>query len=89
MQTRYSEFRMKEVINTSDGCRLGYVCDLELQLPEGRICAIIVPGPCKWLGMFGRDDEFVIPWECIKRVGEDTILVEIIPDKCRRPKRRK
>lgn len=89
MITRYSDFRMKEVVNISDGCRLGYVCDLELELPEGRICAIILPGPCKWLGMFGRDGEFVIPWHCIKQVGADIILVEIDRNKHHAPRPKK
>lgn len=89
MQTRLSEFRMKEVINVTDGCRLGYVCDLEMELPEGRICALIVPGPCKWFGLVGRGAEYVIPWHCIKRVGNDTILVDVDCDKVRLPKPKK
>ncbi len=86
MITRLSDFRMKEVINITDGCRLGYLSDLELELPEGSACAIIVPGPCKWFGLFGRDGEYVIPWHCIKRIGSDTILVDVCCDKVRLPK---
>lgn len=89
MRTRYSEFRMKEVVNVCDGARLGYVCDLDLELPEGQICALVVPGPCRWLGLFGHDGELVIPWCCIKQIGEDVILVEIDRAKChcQKPKR--
>ena len=87
--TRLSEFRMKEVINVTDGCRLGYVCDLQMEVPEGNICALIVPGPCKWLGLFGRDAEYVIPWHCIKRIGADTVLVDVVCDKVRLPKPKK
>lgn len=54
MDCRFSDMRYKEVINICDGCRLGYVGDLELQLPEGRITALIVPGPCRFFGLFGR-----------------------------------
>ena len=36
---RFTELRCKEIINIRDGCRLGYVCDTELELPEGRVCA--------------------------------------------------
>lgn len=89
MRVRYSDYRMKEVVNVCDGCRLGYVCDLELELPEGRICAIVLPGPCRWFGLFGHDGEFVIPWSCIRQVGGDVILVEIDRGKVhrQRPKR--
>ena len=88
MRTRYCDFRMKEVVNVCDGCRFGYVTDLELELPEGRICAIVLPGPCRWLGLFGHDGELVIPWPCIKQVGEDIILVEIDRERCRVPRRK-
>lgn len=89
MITRLSEFRMKEVINVTDGCRLGYVCDLEIELPEGRICSMIVPGPCKWFGVLGREKEYVIPWHCIRRIGADTILVDVVCEKVCLPKPKK
>ena len=36
----------------------------------------MVPGPCRFLGLFGRDSDYIIPWCCIRRIGEDIILVE-------------
>ena len=50
--------------------------DLELQLPEGRITALIVPGPCRFFGLFGRGEEYFVPWECIKQIGDDIILID-------------
>lgn len=76
MQCRFSEFRYKEVINIRTGSRLGYVCDAEFQSPEGRITALVVPGRPRYLGFLGREDDYILPWECISRVGEDLILVE-------------
>lgn len=76
MDCRFSDMRYKEVINICDGCRLGYVGDLELQLPEGRITALIVPGPCRFFGLFGRGEEYCVPWECIKQIGDDIILID-------------
>ena len=76
MQCRFSEFRYKEVINVRTGSRLGYVCDAEFQSPEGRITALIVPGKAKCFGLLGREDDYILPWECISRVGDDLILVE-------------
>lgn len=86
MGCRVTDLRCKEVINVSDGQRLGFVSDVEIEIPEGRVCALIVPGPCRFFGLFGRKDDFVIPWRCIRRMGEDIILVEIEPDKCRVPR---
>jgi len=76
MQCRFSEFRYKEVINVRTGSRLGYVCDAEFQSPEGRITALVVPGKAKYFGLLGREDDYILPWECISRVGDDLILVE-------------
>ena len=48
-----------------------------------RMCeAIVVPGQAKMHGLFGCDSEYVIPFECIKKVGPDIIMVEICEEKC-------
>ena len=76
MQCRMVELRYKEVINICDGCRIGYVGDVEVLLPEGRVAALVVPGPCRFFGLFGRGEEYYIPWECIKQIGDDIILID-------------
>jgi YlmC/YmxH family sporulation protein len=76
MLCRFSEFRYKEVISVKTGTRLGYVCDAEFQAAEGRISALVVPGKAKYFGLLGREEDYILPWECITRVGEDIILVE-------------
>ena len=93
MQCRMRDLRCKEVINICDGCRLGYVGDLEVRIPEGQVTAIIVYGPPKFFGLFGRGEEYYIPWDCIQRIGDDIILIDKpFPhrdaDPGRRPRRR-
>jgi sporulation protein YlmC with PRC-barrel domain len=34
------------------------------------------------MGIFGRNLEYIIPWEKIKKVGEDIILVELNENEC-------
>ena len=70
-----NELRSKEVINVSDGARLGFVSDVEIDLENGRLVALIVPGAYRLLGLFGRDDDFVIKWENIKKIGDDVIII--------------
>ena len=82
MTVKMSELRCKEVICVADGQRLGFVCDIQIDVPEGCVRSIIVPGPCRFLGMFGRRDDYVIPWQCIRRIGPDIILVETKPEEC-------
>ena len=76
MTNRFQELRDKEVIHVCEGARLGYVNDLVVDICCGRVTALIVPGPCRFLGLFGREDDYVIPWLCIKRIGDDLILVD-------------
>lgn len=86
MGMRITELHCKEVICISDGRRLGFICDVEVELPSGNIIAIVVPGPCRLFGVIGRQDDYVIPWRCIKRIGPDIVLVDIQPEECRFPR---
>ena len=88
MILKMSELRCKEVICIADGRRRGFVCDLEVEAPDGCIKAIVVPGPCRFLGLFGRKEDYVIPWACIRRIGPDIILVEVKPEDCCVPRRK-
>ena len=76
MQGTFHELRDKEVISITDGCRFGYVCDLELELESGQIMALVVPGRPRFLGLFGIRESIVIPWKDVCRIGTDLILVE-------------
>ena len=75
------DLRQKEVINTKDGCRYGFVSDLVLDTDEGKIEAIVVPGPGKVLGVFGGDQEYIVPWDKICKIGADLIIVECETEK--------
>lgn len=77
----FSEFKLKEVINTKTCKILGNVCDLCFE-KTGCIKDIIVPGPPKYCGMFGRDSEYVIPFCSIENIGDDIILVCIDEKEC-------
>ena len=86
MGMRITELHCKEVICVSDGRRLGFISDVEVEIPCGNVLAIVVPGPCRFFVIFGRNDDYVIPWRCIKRIGPDIVLVDIKPEECRFPR---
>ncbi|MGM9618329.1 MAG: YlmC/YmxH family sporulation protein [Oscillospiraceae bacterium] len=90
MECRVRDMRLKEVININDGARLGYVSDLEFRLPEGQILGAIVQGPGRFFGLFGRGEEFYIPWDAIRQMGDDILLIErSVQRQIQKPKRRK
>ena len=68
----------KEVINICDGKSMGYVCDIEINLKEGRIEGIIIPRQKGLFSFLGKEsEEFVIKWRDVRTVGDDVILVEV------------
>lgn len=71
------DFKHKEVINITNAKRLGYVQDVCADLETGTITSIIVPGEKKIKSVFGNNTDIEIPWQSIKSIGEDIILVEI------------
>ena len=77
---RVSDLRYREVINLCNGHRLGFVCDVEMDIHNGILIALVVPGPCRFFGIFGREEDYIIPFDCITKFGEDIILVEISGD---------
>ena len=77
LRTTFSDLKCKEVINISDGGRLGCVTDLELDLCTGTILAIVVPGEKSVLGLIRPRDGLVIPFCRIQKIGEDVILVDL------------
>lgn len=85
---KFTDLHCKEVICVCNGQRLGFISDARVELPEGNICAIIVPGPCRFFGLWGRRDDYLIPWNCIKRIGPDIVLVDVKPDECRLPRQK-
>lgn len=76
METRIAQLRYKEVISVEDGARYGYVGDMEVDLETGQVRALVVPGRRRFFGLFGREEDKIIPWSAVRRFGEDIILVE-------------
>lgn len=84
MELSFSELRVKEVVNTQDGKKLGRVCDLVFCYPENKVLGLVVPGG---RAMFKKEERFV-PMKDIVRIGEDVILVNLPPSggRCPPPK---
>ena len=86
----FSELRYKEVIDIHSGYRLGYVFDAEFDHAEGRLLSLITPGRARLFGLLGREDDYVLPWACIVRIGVELIRIHgkrSLPRR-KRPKKR-
>ncbi len=72
------DLRNKDVICASDGCRLGNVDDVEIDINNGKLSCIVIFSKSH---IFSKGGDIRIPWESIKVIGEDTILVDYIVQK--------
>lgn len=79
MTHKIADLRNREVINIRTGLRLGFVCDVLFNTETGQIVSLVVPGAFRLSSLLGRQSDCVIPWECVKRVGDDIILVDSEP----------
>ena len=64
------------MINVNDGKRLGVISDIDLDIENGKIRAIVLPGAGGFMGVIGRKNDLVVPWEKVVKIGIDTILVD-------------
>lgn len=76
---RLNKLQCKDVVNVCNGCKLGYVSDIELN--ETCLCveALIVTttGITDFLKFFHSPEEICIPMCQVVNIGEDVILVNI------------
>jgi len=70
-----NELKTKEVINISDGARLGFVSDVEIDLADGKVTALVVEGNYRFMGIFGKSADTIIRWEKISKIGSDYIFI--------------
>ena len=79
----FSELKSKDVINIVDGKRLGRPIDVIFN-DCACIEALVVPGQKSFLNLIkGVKEGAVLPWERVKQIGDDVILVELDTDFCR------
>lgn len=76
MACRIAELRNKQVVCVQSGEILGYVSDVEINTSTGALESLLIFGRAKFLGLFGKYEDIVIPWSDIEVIGQETILVK-------------
>lgn len=76
MSESLTDLTEKQVVNLCDGRILGYIVDFKIDVGNGRLTDIILPGEGGFLG-FKKCTDVVIPWGKICKIGKDTIIVDI------------
>lgn len=74
MEISYNDLKTKEIINLSDGVKMGHVVDVIFDSENGKVLGFIVPGEKRF---FKKNEDVFIPLEKVRRVGDDVILVRV------------
>ena len=70
---RLSELQTKKIINISDGKHIGTIMDINIK-EDGQIDSLIIEST-KGLFSLSKEEDSVIYWNDITKIGEDVILI--------------
>ncbi|MFJ7929493.1 YlmC/YmxH family sporulation protein [Peribacillus sp. NPDC096622] len=73
---RLSELSGKEIVDVNRAERLGILGQTDLEIDEtGQITSLIIPS-VKWFGLLRNGSEIRVPWEHIKKIGADMVIID-------------
>ncbi|ASS93183.1 YlmC/YmxH family sporulation protein [Peribacillus simplex] len=73
---RLSELSGKEIVDVNRAERLGILGQTDLEIDEtGQITSLIIPS-VKWFGLIRNGSEIRVPWEHIKKIGADMVIID-------------
>lgn len=73
------ELSGKDVIRLKNGENLGRIDDLAFDENGGRLRSVILRGRAHCFGLLGCDDDLILPWESIRSIGTDVVMVDADP----------
>ncbi|WP_066507458.1 YlmC/YmxH family sporulation protein [Abyssisolibacter fermentans] len=76
---RLTKMAGKEILNINNGSRLGIIGNSDLLIDEktGKIISLLVPDNGSQFIMFNDRSEIEIPWEAIKKIGNDMLIIDM------------
>ncbi len=77
MDAKISDLQERQIVNIADGKCLGNLKDIELNLLDGTIQALVLPGVGGFLGILQNQGELLIPWQRVVRIGVDVVLIDM------------
>jgi len=74
---KISDLRNMRIVNLANGKVLGKISDLVVDVNRGYVKAIIMPGDARWPAFLSNEKDVEVPWENIKKIGHDVIIVDM------------
>ncbi|MFZ5648377.1 MAG: YlmC/YmxH family sporulation protein [Bacillota bacterium] len=73
---KISDLARRDIVNMADGAKLGAVKDVHIDPSTGSVVAFVLEGPRRF-GLLSAGRDILLPWSKIKKIGIDTVLVEL------------
>ena len=70
-----SELQTKDIINVSDGKKIGNIIDVVIN--DGKILSLVIEQNKMFMSKFMGNNEIEVGWSNIEKIGEDVILVKL------------
>lgn len=76
---RLGELVGKEIVNIYNGAHLGVIgeSDMDIDLESGEIRSLILPKKNNIINLWLDKQKLIIPWEAVKKIGTEVIIVEV------------
>lgn len=72
---RLSDLQTKTIVNVKDGRNIGSIVDVNIN-SDGNIESLVIEAPKRMLS-FSKDNDIVVKWKEINKIGNDVILVDV------------
>jgi YlmC/YmxH family sporulation protein len=71
-----SDLQRKDVINVSDGRKIGNIIDVKIDENTGNIISMVVEVNKFFSNLFSSKEGYDVYWPQIQKIGEDVILIK-------------
>lgn len=73
------ELSEKDVIQIKTGENLGRIDDAIFDEGSAKLLSVVLRGRGRLFGLMGYEEDLVIPWEALKTIGADVVMVDAEP----------
>lgn len=73
---KISDLNRRDIVNLADGSKLGAVKDIHIDPVTGTVVAFVLEKPRRF-GLLSAGRDVLVPWSKIKKIGVDTVLVDL------------
>ncbi|WP_142415257.1 YlmC/YmxH family sporulation protein [Hathewaya massiliensis] len=74
----FSEMERYEIININDGDKYSFLGNNDVAIDEhGNLKLLLLNDSKSSFSLFSKSDFFEVPWECVKKIGSRTIIIDM------------